>query len=191
MRCGLPRMATRSTLSSPIRRCGQRLKKKAAVYGLKGSITLHRTAMGAADESRSFNLPAGTNQGTGSFEYEPYNWEGETAEIRISAASAYIQSLGIDRADLIKIDVEGFEIDVMEGLRTFLSTSRPLLWIEISAESPARWIDLPKLKSYLSGKYRFFRAQPVSPLLTAEKFVETDTIPDGPPVEIIAVPEAD
>ena len=164
------------------------IETKAGVPGLKGSITLHRTAMGAVDETRSFNLPSGTNQGTGSFEQEPYNWEGEKTEIRISAASDYIASLGIERADLIKIDVEGFEIDVMEGLRAFLSGSRPVLWVEVSAEASGRRLDLARLQSYLAGEYRFFRAQPVSPLLTLQRFVETDTIPGGPAVDIIAVP---
>ena len=164
------------------------IEKKAGVSGLKGSITLHRTAMGAADETRSFNLPSGTNQGTGSFEYQPYNWEGEKAEVRISAASDYVAKLGIERADLVKIDVEGFEIDVMDGLKAFLTRSRPVLWIEISAEAPGRRIDLPKLQSYLSGDYRYFRAQSVSPLLTVQKFVETDAVPEGPPVDIIAIP---
>ena len=111
--------------------------------------------MGAADETRSFALRLGTNQGTGSFEHEPYNWEGEKTDTRISAASDYIASLGIEQTDLIKIDVEGFEIDVMEGLSSFLAASRPILWVEISAEAPGRRIDMPRLKSYLSGDYRF------------------------------------
>lgn len=164
------------------------IETKAGIKGLKGSITLHRTAMGAVDETRSFNLPSGTNQGTGSFEHEPYNWDGEKAEIRISAASDYIASLGIERADLVKIDVEGFEIDVMEGLKKFLATSRPVLWVEVSADAPGRRIDLPKLKSYLPGEYRYFLARAVSPLLTTQKFVQTDNIPDGPAVDVIAVP---
>lgn len=164
------------------------IEKKAAVSGLTGSITLHRTALGAAEETRSFNLPSGTNQGTGSFEHEPYNWEGDRTEIRISAASDYIAALGIDRADLVKIDVEGFEFDVMDGLKPFLATARPVLWIEISAEAPERRIDLPRLKSYLSGEYRYFRAEALSPLLTVQKFVETDTVPGGQTVDIIAVP---
>lgn len=164
------------------------IEKKAGVSGLTGSITLHRTAMGAADETRNFNLPSGTNQGTGSFEHEPYNWEGEQAEVRISAASDLLAGLGIEDADLVKIDVEGFEIDVMNGLRPFLKKARPVLWIEISAETPGRRIDLPQLKSYLTGEYRYFRAEAATPFLTLQKFVETDTIPGGPPVDIIAVP---
>ena len=173
----------------PNSRLWAEIETKAGAPGLKGSITLHRTAMGAVDETRSFNLPSGTNQGTGSFEHEPYNWEGEKTDIRISAASDYIASLGIEHADLIKIDVEGFEIDVMEGLKDFLTASRPVLWVEISAEAPGRRIDLPRLKSYLSGDYRFYLAQAASPLLTVQNFVETETIPASTAVDIIAVPD--
>lgn len=88
---------------------------------------------------------------------------------------------------MIKIDVEGFEIDVMEGLSSFLAVSRPVLWVEISAEAPGRRIDMPRLKSYLSGDYRFYLAQAVSPLLTVQKFVETETVPVGSAVDIIAI----
>ena len=71
----------------PNARMWHEIETKAGAPGLRGSITLHRTAMGAADETRSFNLPSGTNQGTGSFEHEPYNREGEKTDICISAAS--------------------------------------------------------------------------------------------------------
>jgi hypothetical protein len=48
--------------------------------------------MGAADEKRSFMFPAGANQGMGSFEQQPYNWGGEQVEVRISAASDYLDA---------------------------------------------------------------------------------------------------
>ena len=88
---------------------------------------------------------------------------------------------------MIKIDVEGFEIDFMEGLSSFLAASRPVLWVEISAEALGRRVDMPRLKSYLSGDYRFYLAQAVSPLLTVQKFVETETVPVGSAVDIIAI----
>ena len=78
------------------------IERKSAVPGLTGSISLHRTAMGAADETKSFMLPAGVNQGTGSFEHQPYNWGGERVEVRVSAASDYLDAQGIVAADLIK-----------------------------------------------------------------------------------------
>lgn len=164
------------------------IERKSAVPGLSGSITLHRTAMGAADEKRSFMLPAGVNQGTGSFEQQPYNWGGEQFEVTISAASDYLDAQGVVGADLIKIDVEGFEKDVIGGLRRFLERCRPVLWIEVSATASGRRVDIDYLRDCLNGDYRFFRASPRSPFLTVMGFAETDAIPEGPPVDIIALP---
>jgi FkbM family methyltransferase len=164
------------------------IERKAAIPGLPGSITLHRTAMGEKNEVREFLLPEGVNQGTGSFEYEPYNWGGKRAEVKISAASEYLQTAGVTDANLIKIDVEGFEIDVMDGLRAFLARARPVLWIEISATEPDRRVDSEKLRALLSGSYRYFLARPVSPFLTTMSFVETEVIPSEGTIDIIAVP---
>lgn len=164
------------------------IERKSAVPGLSGSITLHRTAMGAADEKRSFMSPAGVNQGTGSFEQQPYNWGGEQVEVTISAASDYLDAQGVVGADLIKIDVEGFEKDVIGGLRRFLERCRPVLWIEVSATASGRRVDIDYLRDCLNGDYRFLRASPRSPFLTVMGFAETDAIPEGPPVDIIALP---
>jgi FkbM family methyltransferase len=164
------------------------IERKSAISGLPGSITLHRTAMGATNETRSFMLPEGVNQGTGSFEQQPYNWGGERIEVKISAASDYLDAQGIVHADLIKIDVEGFEKDVIGGLRRFLERCRPVLWIEVSATTPGRRVDIAYLRTCLKGEYRFYRAVPRWPFLTALHFVETEAIPEGPPVDIIALP---
>jgi FkbM family methyltransferase len=164
------------------------IERKSAIPNLSGSITLHRTAMGAVDETREFMLPEGVNQGTGSFEQQPYNWGGGLTEIRIRAASDYLDAQGIGGADLIKIDVEGFEKDVMGGLRRFLERCRPVLWIEVSATAPGRRVDIDYLRDCLNGEYRFYRASPASPFLTVLKFAVIDAIPDGPAVDVIGLP---
>lgn len=165
------------------------IERKSGTPGLPGSITLHRTAMGAANETREFLLPDGTNQGTGSFEHEPYNWGGRRAQLKISAASEYLQSAGIATADLIKIDVEGFEMDVLTGLKPFLQRVRPVLWVEISATTPERRVDLDILRHCLSGAYRFYCARQKSRLLTVMSFTEIDTMPDQNTIDIVAVPD--
>lgn len=164
------------------------VEKKIAIPELPGSITLHRIAMGAVDETREFMLPDGVNQGTGSFEHKPYNWAGTHTEIQISAASDYLDSQGIVGADLIKIDVEGFEKDVLAGLRRFLERCRPILWVEVSATGEGRRVDLDYLRDCLSGEYRFYSASPRSSLLTVEKFAEMEAIPDGPFVDVFCLP---
>lgn len=172
----------------PNRELWHEVEQKIAIPDMPGSITLHRTAMGAVDEVREFMLPDGVNQGTGSFEEKPYNWAGARAEIQISAASDYLDSQGIAGADLIKIDVEGFEKDVLAGLRRFFERCRPILWVEVSANGEGRRVDLDYLRDCLSGDYRFYSASPRSPFLTVEKFAEMDAIPDGPFVDVFCLP---
>jgi FkbM family methyltransferase len=107
--------------------------------------------MGSTAETRTFNLPEGVNQGTGSFEQQPYNWSGNRIELQISAASDYLRDQGIGNASLIKIDVEGSELDVLTGLKAFLARTRPVLWVEISATAPGRRVDMKMLRGVLSG----------------------------------------
>jgi FkbM family methyltransferase len=164
------------------------IKGKCGLPGVAGTITVHRTAMGSTAETRTFNLPESVNQGTGSFEQQPYNWSGNRIELQISAASDYLRDQGIGNASLIKIDVEGFDLDVLTGLKAFLARTRPVLWVKIIATAPGRPVDMKMLRGVLSGDYRFYYAVRRSPLLTAMKFVETDEIPGDGSIDIVAVP---
>lgn len=54
-----------------------------------------------------------------------------------------IDNLGLDRLDLIKLDVEGMELVVLEGALETIAQFRPLIWIEIwpaNYESVTRWM---------------------------------------------------
>jgi FkbM family methyltransferase len=45
----------------------------------------------------------------------------------------FVEDLGLDRIDLIKIDVEGFELDVLEGARKTLARFRPITILEFNS----------------------------------------------------------
>jgi FkbM family methyltransferase len=49
-----------------------------------------------------------------------------------------IDSLGLDRLDFIKIDVEGFEPNVLEGAAETISRCRPVMFIEVNREALKR-----------------------------------------------------
>ena len=49
----------------------------------------------------------------------------EFAELRT------LDSFELERVDLVKIDVEGFELEVLKGCEKLLETSKPRIWIEI------------------------------------------------------------
>lgn len=58
---------------------------------------------------------------------------GHTVEkIRIVAGDAYLREAGIDQVDFIKIDVEGFEQNVIEGLAGTIGRCRPVVVLELN-----------------------------------------------------------
>jgi len=61
------------------------------------------------------------------------NSEFET--VKIENASKFILSLNLKKIDLIKIDVEGFESDVIEGLKLVLKKYSPKILVEISSQA--------------------------------------------------------
>jgi len=64
-----------------------------------------------------------------------------------------IDSLGLDRVDFIKIDVEGMELDVLSGGSECIARTRPAMLIECIK------VDKAKLVSWLSDrKYAYFEA---------------------------------
>jgi FkbM family methyltransferase len=54
--------------------------------------------------------------------------EVRTVEVRT------LDSFHLQNADLVKIDVEGFELDVLEGAKETLARCSPALWIEIHSD---------------------------------------------------------
>lgn len=65
---------------------------------------------------------------------------GEVNEIEVRAVP--IDLLGLDRLDLLKIDVEGMELEVLDGAAQTIAASRPYIWIEVwpnNYESVVPW----------------------------------------------------
>ena len=91
------------------------------------NIEIHPVAVGAQDEQLDFYAPKGGNTGTGSFlaTHEAENNE-LVGQLQVVNGDAYIESLGLARIDAIKIDVEGFEKNVLLGLR--LGQGRLRFW---------------------------------------------------------------
>jgi FkbM family methyltransferase len=55
----------------------------------------------------------------------------ENFTVNMTTVDDFVQSQGIDHIDLIKIDVEGFEYEVIQGARNTLQSIAPRLFVEI------------------------------------------------------------
>jgi len=65
--------------------------------------------------------------------------DGAGPEVRVSTLDGAIGEHGLRPPDLVKIDVEGAEVDVVSGMADTLGASRPRLLIEIHDDGEDRW----------------------------------------------------
>ena len=54
-------------------------------------------------------------------------------EVAVRSLDSLAEELGLQRLDVLKIDVEGFELDVLRGSRAVLSRFRPITQIEFNS----------------------------------------------------------
>lgn len=96
-------------------------------------IHVHRVGLGERDESLEFFAPQGANTGTGTFVagHEAQN-NRPAGRLQIVHADRYLEGLALPKVDLIKIDVEGFELSTLRGLQATLRRHRPVVMLELS-----------------------------------------------------------
>ena len=119
------------------------------------NISVHDVGLGARDEELDFYAPTGINNSTGSFlsTHEVENNE-LAGKLQVVAGDACLANLGLDQIDVIKIDVEGFEKDVLLGLRKTLAKLRPAVMMEFSTSTQSTFSDAEELLSFLPDDYR-------------------------------------
>jgi FkbM family methyltransferase len=72
-----------------------------------------------------------SNAGMNRISDNPVSDEGNTTEVEVVRLDDFVDQIGLEDIDLIKIDVEGFEMNVLRGAETVLSTLRPKLFLEV------------------------------------------------------------
>jgi FkbM family methyltransferase len=136
-------------------------------YALAGNIALNNcfnaravlAAVAAEDGAMQVPVPDYLKAGSfGSLELRPgpgNEFIGQNVDYSAAATQEIrmlkLDSLGVGRVDLVKIDVEGMEIDALRGAADLIAKHRPMLLVE--------WIKSPKqeLRGILEGfGYRLF-----------------------------------
>ena len=92
-------------------------------------VRCHATAVGATPGEASFILPPDGNRGVGSLACQ-----GETSDLKVPVTTldAFCHEQGISRVDMLKVDVEGGELDVFRGAQRLLaSPDAPIVMFEV------------------------------------------------------------
>jgi FkbM family methyltransferase len=80
--------------------------------------------------------------------------------VRQHALDDVFDSLGFERLDLIKIDVEGYELDVLEGAKSVLARYQPIVTLEMNYVALNLWrnMSVPEFRTRLLDIFPFVYA---------------------------------
>lgn len=108
-----------------------------------GNVEILPMALGATSGLDTLSLPV---KARGSFGFglahlgsPQARWNAVARElVSLTTLDAVVMALGIDRLDLVKVDVEGWELRLLYGGKNTLQRFRPHLMIELASEHLAR-----------------------------------------------------
>jgi FkbM family methyltransferase len=118
------------------------------------NIVLHKLGLGAQPGILPFYRTQRKNMGLGTVcPGEQYDLPLEqVAEVNIVRGDDIVHSRAITRVDAVKIDVQGFESEVLRGLADTLRRDLPLVWFELGAGT-----SLKRLKDLLPFPFDLLR----------------------------------
>ena len=105
------------------------------IHAAVKNVTIFPVALGDRNENGSFTPPTGSNQGTGTLgDALPENASSETISVTVVRGDDFFAANQLPPISLLKMDVEGYETKVLEGLRETLWRDRPPIVMEIQPD---------------------------------------------------------
>jgi len=116
--------------------------------------------------------PAEHNSGTGSFQPEYYSKNQRTGiQLELITGDGFVNQKSIEKIDFIKIDVEGFEHFVLEGMKTSLQKFRPIVMMEFGKQTQDYCKSSEGFLGFFPPGYSFYRfGKPFSSMAVLEAF---------------------
>jgi FkbM family methyltransferase len=121
------------------------------------NVTFLPFGLGEETGTHDFYLDSNSrNSATGSFlrGHDPHSSFFQKLEIR--NGDAWVTESGLSRVDLIKIDVEGFETEVLSGLRNTIFEKEPCVLFEISPSSYRKLEDIGPIDKQFPPGYGIY-----------------------------------
>lgn len=99
------------------------------------NATIFPVALGDRNETGTFRPPTGANQGTGTLGANlPDNASDDSIPVQVVRGDDFFAANHLPPISLLKMDVEGYEVKALEGLRETIWRDRPPILMEIQPE---------------------------------------------------------
>jgi FkbM family methyltransferase len=94
-----------------------------AHFGGRASVTLEQIALGDSDGIASLHVTQGHSVNHSLLEpvWEP---DARTVPVQVATLDRYCSDKGLDNVDFLKIDTQGFDLNVLRGAHTMLAAKR-------------------------------------------------------------------
>ena len=132
------------------------LQKKIRMNRIK-NVYSHRIGLSNQCKILPFYSPQGKNLGTGSFCPEFKDGGQFYKSLPVTTGDLFFRENDIENIKIIKIDVEGHERQVLEGLAKTLSLYRPIILFEMSPETSRCFDNTSKFSERFPINYHFLR----------------------------------
>lgn len=83
--------------------------------------------------------------------HKPQNYSGKIDYVETISLDEWIKEMKIPKLDVVKIDVEGAELQVLKGMKKIIESNKPIFFIELINEN------LKKFGHDISDIYNFFK----------------------------------
>jgi FkbM family methyltransferase len=127
-----------------------KLRRTLAINGFVERATVEEVALGASAQGQTtFLVPQGQSLNARIVSPGSPHEPGHTIQVRTTNIDTLCAKL--DRVDLIKVDAEGGEVGILEGMRETVARHHPTLLLELNA---ARGYDIAAVHAALARDYR-------------------------------------
>lgn len=115
----------------PINKLAEQIKKSVAVNNFN-NITIHQVGLGDTEMETSINIRDENMGGSSLFDYKDLNLVTISSIEKISIKTIDSLFTPQTKVDVIKIDVEGYELEALQGARKLLQAQHPVIFMEFS-----------------------------------------------------------
>jgi len=133
-------------------------QKNMAFNGFE-NVMLHRVGLADSEAELAFHLIEKNNSGLGTFStIEQYDLPlKEICKAQVVVGDDYLTKHNINKVDAIKIDVQGFEPEVLRGLEKTLKRDRPIVWFEFAGGTYSKVNDRDEALRLFPENYKLYR----------------------------------
>jgi FkbM family methyltransferase len=129
----------------------ERLSSNVILNGWSARCRTRKEAVSNFVGMTAFHVPSGELPTSGSLDPQGFRkYPGKLIDVPVTTIDTV--RAGHGKIDLIKIDVEGFEDKVLEGMPRVLDDDRPMIIVECNPDGPYRAVE----RTLARSRYRFF-----------------------------------